>query len=259
MRCERLDNLKQCFDAIEQFKAKFCPDKHDDQLAFRGQGNASWDLESTLDRMHGPNWSVDKYCTRAFRKVDAFQAFTGAKFTCGDAIPPDVFELIRTPANAEFLIYLRHIGFPSPLLDWTRSKYIALYFAYCNVTHAQLATGEQVALFVHNSGASSAHFASEARIQVLDTFVGRQHRHHRQQALYTVAYKGRVPSEANFVRYSDCATAEGNFLKITLPMKNRDEVLLELNSMNINGYTLFNSEEGLATALGFEAFGKADI
>jgi hypothetical protein len=29
-----------------------------------------------------------------------------------------------------YLIYLRHHGFPSPLLDWSRSLYVAAYYAF---------------------------------------------------------------------------------------------------------------------------------
>ncbi|WP_054773445.1 FRG domain-containing protein [Methylogaea oryzae] len=42
----------------------------------------------------------------------------------------------------EYLIYLRHHGFPSPFLDWSRSLYVAAFFAF------QKAEADRVAVFV---------------------------------------------------------------------------------------------------------------
>jgi len=42
-----------------------------------------------------------------------------------------------------YLAHLRHNGFPSPLLDWTQSPYVAAYFAFARPQ------GEQVALYVY--------------------------------------------------------------------------------------------------------------
>src|SRR5262249_24504589 len=39
----------------------------------------------------------------------------------------------------EYLAHLRHNGFPAPLLDWTRSPYVAAYFAFSKPQHEYVA------------------------------------------------------------------------------------------------------------------------
>lgn len=39
-------------------------------------------------------------------------------------------DIPNTPPGYEFMIYLRHHGFPSPLLDWSRSPYVAAFFCF---------------------------------------------------------------------------------------------------------------------------------
>jgi hypothetical protein len=110
------------------------------QLVFRGQGNSSWKLESTLERADYKVMPLDNYYRLIVGRVAPVVA-TVAGITVPEYEPKlvrsfrelgDYFEPTRFPigSNYSYMAYLRHHGFPSPLLDWSRSPYVASFFAF---------------------------------------------------------------------------------------------------------------------------------
>ena len=104
-------------------------------MLFRGHGDSRYLLQSTLERRGRASVTVDDYYrTIAVGVKPQLESFTGQRF---DATPyPVLRRLLREydkfslpltggkfPAAA-YMIHTRHHGFPSPLMDWTRSAYI---------------------------------------------------------------------------------------------------------------------------------------
>jgi hypothetical protein len=54
----------------------------------------------------------------------------------------DWLELDKKMESFGYLVHLRHYGFPSPLLDWSRSAYKAAFFAFQNPSE-----GEYVSIY----------------------------------------------------------------------------------------------------------------
>src|SRR5206468_3396701 len=103
---------------------------------------------------------------RAIHHLTEIESYTDRRW---DVPPPDEFEkqiegtaspFIHGLPAYDYLIYLRHQGFPSPLLDWTGSPYIAAYFAYVEPTDKNRA----VFCFIDNIGGGKGGMAGNAFI-----------------------------------------------------------------------------------------------
>lgn len=83
---------------------------------YRGQSNAEWDLKSTLERSN----IIDNFPEF---EDELFNDFTqGAEFYLADEKLPST--------KLEWFSMMQHFGAPSRLLDFTKSPYIAAYFAF---------------------------------------------------------------------------------------------------------------------------------
>lgn len=88
-------------------------------FVFRGQADATWGLQSSLERVLGDRWSADQ--ARRFEKysLDVFRS----KY--------HVYNNVEHVPSSKlgWLSVMQHYGVPTRLLDFTTSPYIALYFA----------------------------------------------------------------------------------------------------------------------------------
>ncbi len=86
---------------------------------YRGHANADWDLKSSLERVIGSNWSVEK--AKKFEEFSLLQF--QPKFHLYDN------ENVIPSSKLAWLAIMQHYGVPTRLLDFTESPYVALYFA----------------------------------------------------------------------------------------------------------------------------------
>lgn len=230
---------------------------------FRGQADATWRLETTLERYVGPNRRVDRYYDIITRIQSEIETFTDRNWdlpSSQDYInSPKPVSFLKNDAIISYMQYLRHFGYPSPLLDWTRSPFVAAYFALKDVT----SKAKSVAifqLFVRDKGSPS----DGTYVDVIYTPPRKNKRHYLQQSVYSVCTKeidGKLcyASHENPTVVGDDLSGSTLIKKYVLPASERTTALHRLEAYNINSYSLFGTEESLLETLFLRAYNNRQI
>jgi hypothetical protein len=239
---------------------------------FRGVGNSHWGLETTLERsMETTTDTLKAYYRRIDRSKPVVESLTGKRWQ--DIPNSNEFELqldqsggpwldrfmLKNPSIYEYLIYLRHHGFPSPLLDWTRSAYIAAFFAFDSMDR----NAEFVAVYMYVRNFNHAS-TSDNNMFIVGKYIRTHPRHYLQQSNYSLCVGLQIKRDGDEVagydyRFMPHEGALGKdksemFLKILLPASERRTALFELDSMNVNPYSVYSSEESLIRTIARQQF-----
>jgi hypothetical protein len=232
-------------------------------LLFRGQREAVWKLETTLERYQPASLSLAHYYTSIWAAKNQIEAHTQQRW---DIEAPNTYREKMRDSDAgfslkadfpgyDYMAYLRHHGFPSPLLDWTRSPYVAAFFAFREASDP----GGRVAIFAYRETDGVGKFGAVGapQIEVRGPYVRTHRRHFLQQCQYTVCmeFKAATPfAEWHYASHDAVFAGRGGggmmagqdlLWKFTLPRSERAFVLAYLDEHNLNAYSLFGSDETL--------------
>lgn len=242
--------ISEVFSAVRV--ARRDPTTYISDPLFRGHAFDSWTLSTTLERFSPRQYTVLEYYERLKAVQPAVLTFSSSAPSLSDWEESRV-TLPNPPPGYEFMIYLRHHGFPSPLLDWTRSPYVAAFFAF---EKAQRPSGN-VAIFVFREYVvgGKGGLVDAPTIIGLGPYVVAHPRHHIQQCEYTICKKkvsGRFVYCDHEEAIVDGQTEQDVLVKYLIPVRERDKVLERLYLMNISAYSLFANEEALMTTLAYK-------
>lgn len=230
------------------------------RLLFRGLSDSSWKLTTTLERAGCERMLLAEYYELATGSIKpAVETFTGTQWRLpvyGDHIiqkfrDPQLFWSRRFPRPGlyRYLIYLRHHGFPSPLLDWSYSPYVAAFFAFRKPTGNEK---RSVYVYCETPSGVIGDGVGKSTIRRIGPYIRSHPRHFRQQSDYTIC--GARDSVGNwyFESHESAIGARGRqdlVWKFNLPSSERVGILRLLDDHNLNAFSLFDSEESLLEML----------
>jgi hypothetical protein len=234
---------------------------YDPAWAFRGACFADWQLRTSLERLEAvPVFEAERYLLSAFQRR--------AHHYISD--PPNRED------DLEWLALMQHHGAPTRLLDWTKSPYVALFFAlespaetpesavwalnldWCKM-HANdaaapvvpqpLEPGESLgkpdvfrSVFLRESWNSLNLVAPLQPFRMNQRLV-------IQQGLFLCPGNPTISFEDNLLAFEP-HMFNHHVHKLIIPRHLRIEILAALNKMNINRATLFPGIDGFAQSLG---------
>ncbi len=244
------------------------------KILFRGEklDPNNNNLQTTLARSSAKSWTLNSYCKLILNLAPEIESYIGRNFNLPmwngfEKVLYKHFNESRpylSPKLYGYLIYLRQHGFPSPLLDWSASPYIAAYFAFAqrdlnnDTTHR--------AIFAYIEHRSIKFYDDIGQINVWGPSVKTLKRHFLQQAWYSMATKIlRDNKDWQFTDHDkfyekesgdEEAAKQDILIKITIPTSERIKVLTHLDRYNLNQFSLFETEDDLIKTIAFREIDK---
>lgn len=206
---------------------------------FRGQGDSTYKLESSLDRTHR-DLKVDQRISLQDQILEAFKERAVG-----------VSRTLRK--NPEWCLgTLQHYGSPTRLLDWSTSPYIAAYFALTSPPPTGHEGSELVSVWMLNT--RSSHWQSRTGLKMIKPALDGNERAFHQHGYFTLNESLSSDIESHLETYyaGEILTSPA-LVRIDFPRSDSSLGLRDLALMGISSESLFPEYEGLARHSYFQA------
>jgi FRG domain len=210
---------------------------------FRGQ-NDTWRLRTSYHRMGRAD-------IRRFVNQDMPELHRRLS-----ARTKHVFNISIGDENGAFLNLAQHHGYPTPLLDWTYSPYVAAFFAYRGVTNEEAESADanrKVRIHIFNQAAwksTSESFmqliCAKLHITIAEFIAIENERLIPQQAVTMVT---NIDDLETYIRHREAKSGLTFLTAVDLPIAERRCVVRELSYMGITAGSMFPGLDGACEEL----------
>lgn len=224
----------------EEFKA-YAGKLEPYDFIFRGQENSTWRLRTAFHRTGRAN-------LMRFLQQDVQHLHRSLS-----NLTSHMFNLSNPIEHAAFVALAQHHGYPTPLLDWTYSPFIAAYFAFNDLKKEQQIDSHKVRIFVFDHKQWRQDYPqqniltpSPPHFSLLDALALNNSRMVPQQSLASMSNVADIES---YIRNCEQRRSKAYLKAIDLPTTSRKEIMQELSLMGITAGSLFPGLDGACRQL----------
>lgn len=227
------------------------------EILFRGQSNCEWEIKSSLER-HG---IAIIECEKYYRIIDRYKPLINPlidtryeRKSTANGYPFDFKEYDKGSwelPEMEYLAYLRHHEFPTPLIDFSISYFIALFFACEDFNQSNKTDGK---LFLYSPPPLFTLVGNNIPgLRKIGRYVEAGKRHFAQQSQYLIPIE--YNSEWKFITFKKAiedASNKHELRELVISKNIKSKLMKELRMMNVTRYTMYLNEDSLIKSLADE-------
>lgn len=230
------------YDSWPAFKADFIQDLTGEtslernRYVFRGQRCATWQLTPTFDRVYR-HLRLEDRPSLAQKLLDYFREYL-------DEFQPSTTETRPLTESVQLMALAQHYGLPTRLLDWSRSPYVAAFFAFSDL----LVTGpgdddSHVAVWALDT--SSRIWGADCGVSLVNVPRHTDERIRNQGGLFTLSTVAVSSLEDH---HESMDPKDPALVRFVLPQSEAQTAMEDLHMMAIHHARLFPGFEGCVQA-----------